>query len=109
MEDLYSGIEWQAGSPEAKKVISFINSEMSQSIDIDSGIGIKPISSKNSKNLFRSAIKHAVENKCKSVTIMHKGNIMKFTEGAFRDLGYEVAKKKLVKNIKGKSLKIKLL
>lgn len=91
MEDLYSGIEWKAGSPEAKKVINFLNSEMSQSLDIDSGIGIKPISSFNSKNLFRSAIKHAIENKCKSVTIMHKGNIMKFTEGAFRDWGYEVA------------------
>jgi len=91
MEDLYSGIEWMAGSSEAKKVINFINSEMSQSIDINSGIGIKPISSKNSKNLFRSAIKHAIDHKCRSVTIMHKGNIMKFTEGAFRDWGYEVA------------------
>lgn len=91
MEDLYSGIEWKAGSPEAKKVINFINNEMSQSLDIDSGIGIKPISEKNSKNLFRSAIQHAIDHKCKSVTIMHKGNIMKFTEGAFRDWGYEVA------------------
>lgn len=91
MEDLYSGIEWKAGSSEAKKVISFINKEMSQSVNIDSGIGIKPISAKNTKNLFRSAIQHAIDHRCKSVTIMHKGNIMKFTEGAFKDWGYEVA------------------
>lgn len=91
MEDLYSGIEWKAGSPEAKKVINFINNEMSQSVNINSGIGIKPISAKNTKNLFRSAIQHAIAHKCKSVTIMHKGNIMKFTEGAFKDWGYEVA------------------
>jgi len=91
MEDLYSGIEWKAESPEAVKVIEFLNNEMSQKIDIDSGVGVKPISAKNSKNLFRSAIKHAIENKRRSVTIMHKGNIMKFTEGAFKDWGYEVA------------------
>jgi isocitrate dehydrogenase len=91
MEDLYSGIEWKAESPEAVKVIEFLNNEMSQKIDIDSGVGVKPISEKNSKNLFRSAIKHAIENKRRSVTIMHKGNIMKFTEGAFKDWGYEVA------------------
>ena len=91
MEDLYSGIEWKAGSPDAVKVLEFLNREMSQKIDVDSGVGVKPISAKNSKNLFRSAIKHAIENKRRSVTIMHKGNIMKFTEGAFRDWGYEVA------------------
>lgn len=91
MEDLYSGIEWKARSPEAVKVLEFLNSEMAQKIDIHSGVGVKPISEKNTKNLFRSAIKHAVKNRRRSVTIMHKGNIMKFTEGAFRDWGYEVA------------------
>ncbi len=92
MEDLYSGIEWKEGTDEAAKVINFLNSEMGRQIPEDSGIGVKPISEKNTKNLVRNAIKFALAQGKKSVTIMHKGNIMKFTEGAFRDWGYEVAR-----------------
>ncbi len=93
LEDVYSGIEWKEGSPEAKKVIDFIKNEMGKDILPDSGIGIKPISATNTKNLVRRAIEYAIQNRRNSVTLMHKGNIMKFTEGAFRDWGYEVAAK----------------
>ncbi|MDA3901499.1 MAG: isocitrate dehydrogenase (NADP(+)) [Spirochaetes bacterium] len=93
IEDVYSGIEWQEGTAEAQKVISFINNEMGKNIAADSGIGIKPISKTNSQNLIRSAIQYAIENNKKSVTLMHKGNIMKFTEGAFKQWGYDLAKK----------------
>ncbi|MFH0974459.1 MAG: isocitrate dehydrogenase (NADP(+)) [Spirochaetota bacterium] len=93
MEDVYSGIEWKQGSEEARKVISFLNDELHQNLTFDSGIGIKPISIANTNNLVRAAIKYAVANKRKSITLMHKGNIMKFTEGAFRDWGYALAKK----------------
>jgi isocitrate dehydrogenase len=92
MEDVYAGIEWKQGSPEALKVIDFLNSEMKRDIPADAGIGIKPISEKNSRNLIRRAIQYAVDNKCGSVTLVHKGNIMKFTEGAFKDWGYALAK-----------------
>jgi isocitrate dehydrogenase len=92
MEDVYAGIEWKQGSPEALKVINFLNGEMKRDIPADAGIGIKPISEKNSKNLIRRAIQYAVDNKCGSVTLVHKGNIMKFTEGAFKDWGYALAK-----------------
>lgn len=92
MEDLYAGIEWKEGSGEAKRIIEFIKKELGRDINMDSGIGIKPISETNTKNLMRSAIKYAIENGRKSVTLVHKGNIMKFTEGAFRDWGYELAK-----------------
>lgn len=91
-EDLYAGIEWPQGSPEAKKVIEFIKKETGKEVKGDSGIGIKPISITGTKRLVRMAIKYAIKNKLGSVTLVHKGNIMKFTEGAFRDWGYEVAR-----------------
>jgi isocitrate dehydrogenase len=91
-EDVYAGIEWQRGSSEAKKVISFLKNEFGVDIRDDSGIGIKPISEFCTKRLVRKAIKYAIDMNRKSVTIVHKGNIMKFTEGAFREWGYEVAK-----------------
>ncbi len=92
LEDLYAGIEWQMGSPEVKKVIGFLNNEMKTNIPDDSGIGIKPISVTNTKNIVRSGIAYAIKNKRKTVTLVHKGNIMKYTEGSFKDWGYEVAK-----------------
>ena len=91
-EDVYAGIEWEQGSPEAEKVINFLYSEFGKRIRPDSGIGIKPISVTGTKRLVRMAVQHAVDNGRKSVTMVHKGNIMKFTEGAFRDWGYELAK-----------------
>ncbi len=92
MEDVYAGIEWKQGSPEAGRVIGFLTKEMGTDIPADAGIGIKPISMQNSKNLVRRAIEYAIDNHRASVTLVHKGNIMKFTEGAFRDWGYEVAR-----------------
>jgi isocitrate dehydrogenase len=91
-EDVYAGIEWPAGSPEALKVITFLEKELGKKIRHDSGIGIKPISITATKNLVRRAIQYALENNRRSVTIVHKGNIMKYTEGAFRDWGYELAR-----------------
>jgi isocitrate dehydrogenase len=91
-EDVYAGIEYKQGTPEAAKVIEFLTKEMGAKIRPDSGIGVKPISVTGSKRLVRRAIQYAIENGRKSVTLVHKGNIMKFTEGAFRDWGYEVAK-----------------
>jgi len=91
-EDVYAGIEWQQGTPEAKKVIDFLYKEMGKKVLPDSGIGIKPISITGTKNLVRSAIRHAIDNQRKVVTLVHKGNIMKFTEGAFRDWGYQLAR-----------------
>ncbi|RJP25408.1 MAG: isocitrate dehydrogenase (NADP(+)) [Candidatus Omnitrophota bacterium] len=91
-EDVYAGIEWQEGTPEAKKVIDFINAEMGKNIRADSGVGIKPISIFGSQRLIRAAIKYAIFRKRPSVTLVHKGNIMKYTEGAFRDWGYQLAK-----------------
>ena len=91
-EDVYAGIEWPAGSPEAKKLIAFIEKELGKKIRPDSGIGIKPISITATKNLVRSAIRYALENHRRSVTLVHKGNIMKYTEGAFRDWGYQLAR-----------------
>ncbi len=93
-EDLYAGIEFEAGSSEAEKVRSFLNDRMGTSLTDDTGLGIKPISAQNTKRLVASALAHAVDNNCKSVTLMHKGNIMKFTEGAFAKWGYEVAREK---------------
>ncbi|MEO0293182.1 MAG: isocitrate dehydrogenase (NADP(+)) [candidate division WOR-3 bacterium] len=90
-EDVYSGIEWKQGSQEAKKVIDFLNKEMGTSLEYDAGIGVKPISISKTKRLVRKAIQYAILNNRKSVTLVHKGNIMKFTEGAFREWGYEVA------------------
>ena len=91
-EDVYSGIEWQQGSKEAKQVIDFLNTTMDTSISDDSGIGIKNISIEGTKRLVRMALDYAVTHNRKSVTFVHKGNIMKFTEGAFRNWGYEVAR-----------------
>jgi isocitrate dehydrogenase len=91
-EDVYAGIEWARGTPQAERVIEFLSKEMGKRIAPDSGIGIKPISETGTKRLVRMAIKYAIAHKRKSVTLVHKGNIMKFTEGAFRDWGYEVAK-----------------
>jgi isocitrate dehydrogenase len=91
-EDVYAGIEWPAGSEESRALIDFINTRFSKEIRVESGIGVKPMSSFGSKRLVRMAIRHALENGRKRVTIVHKGNIMKFTEGAFRDWGYEVAR-----------------
>ncbi len=92
MEDLYAGIEWKEGTDECSRVIDFLNSTMGRSIPADTGIGIKPISITNTKNLVRQAIRYAIDNNKKSVTLVHKGNIMKFTEGAFKEWGYELAK-----------------
>jgi len=93
-EDVYAGIEWKAGTPEADKVIAWLSDEMGVGDRIrfreNCGIGIKPISEEGSKRLVRAAIEYAIANDRPSVTLVHKGNIMKFTEGAFRDWGYEV-------------------
>jgi isocitrate dehydrogenase len=94
MEDLYAGIEWQAGSPDAARVRKFLNEEMGTQLPEDAGLGIKPISETNTKRLVANAIAYAIENNCASVTLMHKGNIMKFTEAAFAKWGYEVAREK---------------
>ena len=91
-EDVYAGIEWARGTPQAEKIIKFLELEMGHRVRPDSGIGIKPMSETGSKRLVRMAIQYAIDNKRKTVTLVHKGNIMKFTEGAFRDWGYEVAK-----------------
>ena len=94
-EDVYAGIEWKSGTPEVKKLIDFLNNEMlkgtKKSVRLDSGVGIKPISPTGTKRLVRRAIQHAIEKGRTVVTLVHKGNIMKFTEGAFRDWGYELA------------------
>ena len=92
-EDVYSGIEFREGTPEAKKLIDFLNNDMGgkKKVRADSGVGIKPISITGTKRLVRVAIQYAINNKRKSVTLVHKGNIQKFTEGAFREWGYEVA------------------
>jgi isocitrate dehydrogenase len=94
-EDVYIGIEWKQGSSEAKKLIDFLNNTMlaggKKRIREDSGVGIKPISITGTKRLVRMAIQHAIKNKRRSVTLVHKGNIQKFTEGAFREWGYELA------------------
>ena len=94
-EDIYAGIEWKAGSPEAIKVIKFLKEEMGVTkirFDQDCGIGVKPVSKEGTKRLVRKALQYVVDNDRESLTLVHKGNIMKFTEGAFKDWGYEVAK-----------------
>jgi isocitrate dehydrogenase len=94
-EDIYAGIEWRAGTPEAQKVIAFLQQEMGVHkirFPETSGIGIKPISQEGTARLVRAAIRYAIAHNRKSVTLVHKGNIMKFTEGAFRDWGYQVAR-----------------
>ena len=94
MEDLYAGIEYQAGSEDAARLRDFLNEQMGTRLPDDGGLGIKSISEKNTKRLVANAIAYAVENNCATVTLMHKGNIMKFTEGAFAKWGYEVAREK---------------
>ena len=94
-EDVYAGIEWEAGSPEVGKLIDFLQNEMGVDkirFPDTSGLGIKPISQQGTSRIVRAAIKYAIENDRGSVTLVHKGNIMKFTEGAFRDWGYDIAK-----------------
>jgi isocitrate dehydrogenase len=93
-EDVYAGIEWPSGSQDAEKVIRFLKEVMGVQVPDLSGIGIKAMSPQNSKRLVAAAISHAIENQLPSVTLMHKGNIMKFTEGAFCLWGYEVAREK---------------
>jgi isocitrate dehydrogenase len=93
-EDVYAGIEWKMGSPEALKMIEILEKEFGVQVRKDSGIGVKPMSEFGSKRLVRKAIKYAIENGRRSVTLVHKGNIMKFTEGAFREWGYQVALEK---------------
>jgi isocitrate dehydrogenase len=93
-EDIYAGVEWQSGTPEVRKVIAFLQDAMGVTnirFPETSGIGIKPVSSEGTKRLVRAAIRYALANGRKSVTFVHKGNIMKYTEGAFRDWGYELA------------------
>ncbi|HPN39719.1 MAG TPA: isocitrate/isopropylmalate family dehydrogenase, partial [Melioribacteraceae bacterium] len=91
-EDVYSGIEFKSGTEEARKLIEYLNTNFNKKIRIDSGIGIKPISKFGTERLVKKAIEYAIKNKKKNVTLVHKGNIMKFTEGSFRDWGYETAK-----------------
>jgi isocitrate dehydrogenase len=94
-EDIYAGIEWQSGSSDAQKVIDFLRNDMGVTkirFPETSGIGVKPVSSEGTKRLVRKAIQYAIDNDRASVTLVHKGNIMKFTEGAFKEWGYELAK-----------------
>jgi isocitrate dehydrogenase len=101
-EDIYAGIEWAAGTPEAKKLIAFLQQEMGVKkirFPETSGIGVKPISSEGTERLARAAIEYALARKRKSVTFVHKGNIMKFTEGAFRDWGYALATREYRKQV----------
>ncbi len=91
-EDVYAGIEWRMGTEDARRVLGFLRDEMGIELPQDSGIGIKPISRERTRRLVRSAIRYALERGRPSVTLVHKGNIMKFTEGAFRDWGYELAR-----------------
>jgi isocitrate dehydrogenase len=92
-EDVYSGIEYRAGTPEAQKVVEFLNGTMGAKIRPESGVGIKPMSAFGSKRIIRMALRHALEHGLPTVTMMHKGNIMKYTEGGFKKWGYELAEK----------------
>ncbi len=95
-EDIYAGIEWEAESPQARKLIAFLQNEMGVKkirFPETSGIGVKPVSKQGTERLVRKAIQYAIDNDKPSVTLVHKGNIMKFTEGGFRDWGYELAQK----------------
>ena len=101
-EDIYAGIEWQSGTPEAKKVIDFLQNEMGVKkirFPETSAIGVKPVSREGSERLIRAAIRYALDNNRKSVTLVHKGNIMKFTEGGFKDWGYELAKREFADKV----------
>lgn len=108
-EDIYAGIEWEAGTEEVKKVIAFLQKEMGVTkirFPESSSIGIKPISIEGSKRLIRSAIDYALKNNLKKVTLVHKGNIQKFTEGGFRKWGYEVAKEEYKEDLLAGRLEI---
>ncbi len=98
-EDVYAGIEWEQGTEEALRVIKFLRETMGVTVREDSGIGVKPISITGTKRLVRKAIRYALDQGRRSVTLVHKGNIMKFTEGAFRDWGYELAKEEFREQI----------
>jgi isocitrate dehydrogenase len=91
-EDVYAGIEWKAGTKENDKITAFLRDEMKTPVPPGSGIGVKPMSKAGTERLVRMAIQHAIKNRLTTVTLVHKGNIMKFTEGAFRDWGYDLAK-----------------
>ena len=91
-EDVYAGIEWESSSDESKRIIEFFKSNFKKNIRSNSGIGIKPISAFGTKRIVKKSIDYALNNSRESITLMHKGNIMKFTEGAFKDWGYEIAK-----------------
>lgn len=91
-EDVYAGIEWAEGTPEVKKFISYLREEFGIRVREDSGIGVKPISITGSKRLVRKALQYALDHRSKSITLVHKGNVMKYTEGAFRNWGYELAR-----------------
>jgi len=94
-EDIYAGIEWDSGTPEVKKVVEFLKNKMKVTnirFPETSSLGVKPVSSEGSKRLIRAALRYAISNNKKSITLVHKGNIMKFTEGGFRDWGYELAR-----------------
>ena len=90
-EDVYAGLEWAATSPEAQRLINFLNQELGCSLDLTAAVGIKPMTERCSKRLIRMSLKYALDHARASVTLMHKGNIMKYTEGAFQNWGYEVA------------------
>lgn len=98
-EDVYAGIEWPAKSPEARKVVEFLNSQMGCRISPDAGIGVKPMSAAGSQRLIRKALQYALAKGAPSVTLMHKGNIMKFTEGAFKTWGYELAQREFADQV----------
>jgi isocitrate dehydrogenase len=91
-EDVYAGVEWKEGTPEAAQLIEFLEKKLGKKLRPDSGVGIKPMSRTGSQRLIRRAIRHALENNLRVVTLVHKGNIMKYTEGAFRDWGYDLAR-----------------
>jgi isocitrate dehydrogenase len=90
-EDVYAGIEWLAGSDEAHRLISFMNEELGKGVSMEAAIGIKPVTEHGTKRLVRQAVQYAVDRERESVTVVHKGNIMKYTEGAFKNWGYELA------------------
>lgn len=90
-EDVYAGLEWQSGSDKAKKLVHFLNTELNCKLSSEAAIGIKPMTKTNSQRLIRAAIKYSLANRSKSLTLVHKGNIMKYTEGAFKQWGYELA------------------
>ncbi|MGE4554026.1 MAG: NADP-dependent isocitrate dehydrogenase [Desulfovibrionaceae bacterium] len=91
-EDVYAGIEWAAGTPEARRLLSFLRDELNANVDLESGVGIKPVTERGCKRLVEAAVRFALETERRSVTLVHKGNIMKYTEGAFMNWGYEVAR-----------------